>query len=581
MRTLTDLPVARTIACVLGLCASFAQAQILPANVLPFGNGTISAAQASSAAASAALAGQAVESAPAPRVAPATDDRAPSAVNGPQLLPFGARLFIQPPGALTAPVPISDDEHIVAPGDDVRVMLWGGYNFDSTLKVQKDGTVFLPFAGVLKVGGVHERELPDLVHHKIANVFTSSVQSSATLASANPIRVTVTGYAAAPGIYDGYPGEGVFAFLKRAGGVDLARGAFTDVTVLRGGKPVVRVDLYELLASGAQIPVNLQTGDVLHVGLRGPTVALRGAVNVEAEYELGDGRATLGEVARYAGVRSFASAARVLRNQRGRTSAQMLSLEGDWKGFQLNPGDSVEFLQDERADSMFVQIRGEHDGASEMVLPRGATLADALAKVTTNRFSDLEQAYITRDEIRAAQIAYKTTAARQIEQTILGARSATVDEARLRKEESDLLLDWVHRLERYDVRGALVSANLTKDDVFLKNGDVVEIPSRRAPVFVVGNVFTPIAAQITPNGDVRSYLKLAGVDPIGSGVSVKYLIQHPSGVVVANTTLNSVPGPGDQIFVLPEVDKKTFQGVKDIMTVIYQLAVSARFLFEL
>jgi hypothetical protein len=62
---------------------------------------------------------------------------------------------------------------------------------------------------------------------------------------------------------------------------------------------------------------------------------------------------------------------------------------------------------------------------------------------------------------------------------------------------------------------------------------------------------------------------------------MRYMIQHANGVVVSGTTLDSVPGPGDQVFVLPTVDKKSFQGWKDIITLIYELAVSAHIAFGL
>ncbi len=510
--------------------------------------------------------------------APFTDDRPPPNAQVPPLLPFGARLFAQVGNF--AVLPLSDGQHVIAPGDDVRVMLWGGYSFDAVLKVQKDGTIFLPFAGIVRLAGAREAELPEVLRRKLAGVFTSNVQSSATLASANPVRVTVTGYAGLPGIYEGYPGEGVFAFLKRAGGVDLRQGAFTDVQVIRGGQVAAHIDLYDLLASGREPSLFLQSGDVLHVSLRGPTVTLHGAVNVEAEFELGNGRGTLGDVVALAGLRSSASQVRISRNVRGHTTAVLVALDDAWKQQPLQPGDDVEFLQDERADSIYVQVRGEHDGASQLVLPRGATLGDALRLVKANEFSLPADAYVEREEIRQAQIAYKTVAARQIEQTILGARSQSVEEAQLRKAEADLLLDWVHRLARYDVRGALVSSNLGRDQIYLKNGDVVEIPSRRSPVYVVGSVFAPVASQVAPGADVRHYLKLAGVDPASSDATpLQYIIQHPSGIVVPGATLDTVPGPGDQIFVLPQVDRKRLQGIKDVIQMIYQIAVSAAIAF--
>ena len=129
------------------------------------------------------------------------------------------------------------------------------------------------------------------------------------------------------------------------------------------------------------------------------------------------------------------------------------------------------------------------------------------------------------------------------------------------------------------MRGALVSANSQPRDVFLTNGDLIEIPSTRAPVFIVGDVFTPMAAQQAPGYTTRDYLKLAGVDTERS--ELRYFIQQPSGVVRSDTTLDSRPEPGDQVFVLPAVDSKKLQGSKDILQIIYQLAVSAKIIFGL
>lgn len=494
------------------------------------------------------------------------------------LQPFGARLFAQ--GDVPAALPLSDGQHVLAPGDDVRVMIWGGYSYDAALKIQKDGSVFLPFAGVMKLAGLRESELAAFVQRRVATVFTGSVHASAALLSANPVRVYVTGYAGAPGIYEGYPGEGVFAFLKRAGGVDAVRGAYTDIKLLRGGQPMAVIDLYELLANGRQPALALQSGDTIHVALRGPTVQVRGMVNVEAEYELGQPARTLGQLATLAGADVTANQARIERITTGVKTVELLPLSGDgWRSVALQPGDAVHFGRTDRTESIYVRITGEHEGASELILPRGATLADALARIEPNGWSRLNDSYVVREDIRQAQIAYKSMAARQIEQTILRARSASIEEARLRKEEADLLLDWVKRLERYDVRGALVAASESPRDVFLSSGDVIDVPSSRAPVYVVGDVFNPIALQQASGFVARDYLRMAGVDTDRS--ELRYFIQRPNGVVRPVVAADAKPEPGDQIFVLPEVDSKKLQGSKDILQIIYQLAVSAKIIFGL
>ena len=316
-------------------------------------------------------------------------------------------------------------------------MIWGGYNFDATLKIQKDGTVFLPFAGVLKLAGLREGELAPVVQRKVSTVFTGSVQSSASLFSANPIRIYVTGYANAPGIYEGYPGEGAFAFLKRAGGVDPARGSYLNIQLLRAGQTVARIDLYELLASGRQPSLSLQSGDTLHVALRGPVVTVKGLVGVEAEFELGQAGRTLLQLAELAGADPTATQVRLERVRSGNRTAEIITLANDaWRNMPLQAGDAIEFLRSDKVESIYVRINGEHDGASELVLPKGATLADALARVSPNAWSRVNQSFVVREDIRQAQIVFKSMAARQIEQTILGARSASVDEARSAKGRS-------------------------------------------------------------------------------------------------------------------------------------------------
>ncbi|MEQ9123309.1 MAG: polysaccharide biosynthesis/export family protein, partial [Alphaproteobacteria bacterium] len=197
--------------------------------------------------------------------------------------PFGANLF-SGQFAANRPGGINPD-YLIAPGDRISVNVFGAETFSETLPVDNQGNLFLPGVGPLKVAGVPNRLLQSTVEGRIREIFTEEVQIYVNLLGAQTLGVFVTGAVAQPGRYAGLPGDPALAFIDLAGGIDLERGSFRNVAILRDGKEIARLDLYDFLLRGSLPKVRFQEGDVILVGPIGGAVAVTGDARAAAAYE--------------------------------------------------------------------------------------------------------------------------------------------------------------------------------------------------------------------------------------------------------------------------------------------------------
>jgi len=85
------------------------------------------------------------------------------------------------------------------------------------------------------------------------------------------------------------------------------------------------------------------------------------------------------------------------------------------------------------------------------------------------------------------------------------ARSATNAESRLRKDEAELMLQWVERAKKVEPSGQVMIARaVQRDELLLENGDVIRIPVQDGLVLVSGEVVFPkyqrVRSQARPAG---------------------------------------------------------------------------------
>ena len=468
---------------------------------------------------------------------------------------------------------------VIAPGDRVVVRLWGGdLNVDRTLTVGPDGHMNLPEVGDMPAAGLAYDKLIDALRSKLSANGHPDVQIYAAPLDARPVSIFVTGGVTRPGSYTGGPNDPMLSFLDKAGGLDPVRGSYRDIHLMRDGKSVANLDLYPFARKGVLPAVRLQDGDTLVVGEKGPTVTATGVVRNAALFEFPKGQATGAALIDLAEPESRASHITLNGTRNGAPYSTYLPLK-DLRNLRLEDGDKVQFIADASGNTIMIEVQGAVRGASRFPVRQGARLRDVKNFIAVEpERANLDAMYIKRKSVAVRQKKAIADSLRRLEETALTASSASTEEAQIRAKEAEMVSKFVERAKAVEPEGVVVlEGGPDKADLSLEEGDVIVIPTKSDVVLVSGEVMVPQAMLWAKKKDSDDYIKSAG-GLTNRADSDKILVMHQNGSV---TQGGSHISAGDQILVLPKVESKSMQAVKDISQVLMQVAISARVLLGL
>ena len=219
-----------------------------------------------------------------------------------RLLPaFGAGFFNQLSGNLRAPdnVPVSPD-YTVGPGDEIALRAWGSIDADYRSTVDRNGMISLPKIGSFNVAGVKASELEKHLRAQIGRLFTN-FNLSVSLGQLRAVKVFVVGPAQRPGVYT-LPSQSTMLSALVAAGGPAPNASMRKVALKRDGRTVSELDLYDFLVQGDKSKdIQLAAGDVVVLQAAGARVAVTGAIDSPAIYELKGASEPVREVLRFAG----------------------------------------------------------------------------------------------------------------------------------------------------------------------------------------------------------------------------------------------------------------------------------------
>lgn len=488
---------------------------------------------------------------------------------------FGSQLFT---GRLSAQSFSGfNPDYQIAVGDRIVVRMWGAFNHEGVHAVDAQGNIFLPSVGPVAVLGVRNGDLNRHVEAQVKRVFRSNVGMYATLEAAQPVKVYVTGFVRAPGLYGGLSSDSVLFYLDKAGGIDPDRGSHLEVSVLRGGQERARLNLYDFLLRGQVPAIQLHDGDAIVAHPRMSTVQVSGEVLNPYVFEFKSGSIPATDLLAMARPSSSATHLAIVRKvgRERRSEYHPLAAAAD---VVIQDGDEVNVTADKVPGTILVRVEGANLSERTLVMHYGARLRDAVARLRPAPQANVEALQLFRRSVAARQKEMLETSLRSLETYALTARSATSEEAALRTREAELILQFIERARQVQPRGQVILANKElAGDTLLEDGDVLRLPERSNLVLVSGEVLFPSSLVHDPRAGAEEYVRQAGGYTQDADASKLVVLRQDGSVADAR----SAPLPGDEIMVLPKIETKRIEITRGITQILYQIAVAAKVAFGL
>ena len=199
-------------------------------------------------------------------------------------------------------------DYQLGPGDELLISLYGASENSYTVQLTREGTIKVDRLAPIYLSGLSIEAAKARLLSRFSEIYTglkaadndpSKVSLAVSLQNARSVVVNITGQVNTPGTYTLSAFTSVINALYAAGGPNNA-GSYRAVRLLRGGRIIKEIDLYDFFAGGKLTPLYLQDQDVLQVPAFEAQVQLKGAFKTPGFYELKKDE-TLADVLSYSG----------------------------------------------------------------------------------------------------------------------------------------------------------------------------------------------------------------------------------------------------------------------------------------
>jgi protein involved in polysaccharide export with SLBB domain len=210
---------------------------------------------------------------------------------------YGYNLFDRGrfPSLTDVPVPAN---YVVGPGDEIDLKIWGAVDVSLRLPVDRNGQITVPKVGPITVAGTPASALDAHLKKQVGRVF-NNFELSATMGRLRSMQIFVVGQARNPGAYTVSSLSTLIGALFESGG-PAANGSMRAVQLVRAGKTVTTLDLYKFIHAGVTSEdARLLPGDVIVVPPAGPRVAVTGATDTPAIFELASATESISQLLSY------------------------------------------------------------------------------------------------------------------------------------------------------------------------------------------------------------------------------------------------------------------------------------------
>ncbi len=393
----------------------------------------------------------------------------------------------------------------LGPGDEILIDIWGTSEDHLRQTISPEGSIMIAQIGPVYLNGMTindaNKHIKNTFSSKYAGMNDAETDIQVTLGQVRTIQVDILGEVATPGTFRLSPFSSVFHALYRAGGINDI-GSLRNIQVLRNGKKIAGVDIYDYLFKGkTNGNIRLQEGDVIIVPPYEQLVNIDGNVKRPMYYEIKPNE-TIKDILDYAGGftgDAYEGMVKVAR-QAG-TENELYNIEtGDFATYQLRDGDmiTVGTILDRYANR--VELKGSvYRPGLFAIDEQVTTVGDLIRKadgLTDDAYTDRVLLYREGENLELQLMAVDL-------KEILEGKAPDV----LLKRNDIVVVMSIHELEE---RGALTIAgqvarpgtypfamNTTLEDLILQAGGLLEGAST-ARVDIARRIVDPTSTVQTP-----------------------------------------------------------------------------------
>jgi protein involved in polysaccharide export with SLBB domain len=491
-----------------------------------------------------------------------------------QLMPFGSALFR---GNFKNMTQASFEEnYVITQGDVISVQFWGSVQKSLELTVDPRGNIFIPEVGPIRVAGIEQSNLNSIVQTRVAQVYKSNVGVYASLNSAKPVDVFVSGFVKQPGIYSGLASHSILSFLDKAGGILPEQGSYLDIDVLRNGRRIASLNLYEFLLQGKQPSVYLHQGDVVVVRNRQSRTLVTGSVRNPAVFEFRGSSLPAQSLIQLAqpqpGV-NWVKRSRIMGDTE-QMDIQVLSM-AEFATTVIQPDDQLSFHRDLTANQISIKLEGNYEGASQVTLPKGSSLADAIAQINPSSSADMNAVRLYRPSVAKRKKQMLDALLEDFHKKYVMQPALSSELLAAKSTQYPNIVKFIERAKLATPDG-LVAYDDRSDwaNMPLHEEDVIFVPAKDNVVKILGEVQAPSTMAFQSGLKVKDYIeRSAGLTPSADKKRI-YVIHNNGQLDVVD--MRYVPLSDDEIVIPTRVQLNGWIFAKDIAEMLFKIAAVAR-----
>ncbi len=237
-------------------------------------------------------------------------------------------------------------DYRLGPGDEVVIDIWGTSEDHLRQTISPEGSIMIAQIGPVYLNGMTianaNKHIKSAFSKKYAGMTDAETDIQVTLGQVRSIQVDIMGEVATPGTFLMSPFSSVFHALYRAGGINDI-GSLRNIQVLRNGKKIAGVDIYQYIFEGkSDGNIRLQEGDVIIVPPYGQLVNIDGNVKRPMYYEIKPGETIQNLIDYSGGFTGDAYSGMVRLSRQTGTENELYNIDQEeFASYRLKDGDAL------------------------------------------------------------------------------------------------------------------------------------------------------------------------------------------------------------------------------------------------